>query len=157
MIRGTATSSSITAFRTPPSLTLVKGPADPVTGIRPVVGTIEYDMGNGSTNWSIRADLVSWTTADGITHPGGVVLGPMTPTQQTGTQPFTFTPPSGAQQVSVRATASNCRGRVTDDASINCDACEGTADPVFFTDGNVRGDVCPSRGGIERGGGVPRQ
>jgi RHS repeat-associated protein len=118
-------------------ITLRKGAKDPATGRRIVEGRLDYDMGEGSANWSTRADLLPWTNANGQTSPGQVLLAPEVPPQRVGVRMFTLVPPSDAQQLSVRGTADSCAGRGTHDASIDC-ACDATDDPVYFADGNVR-------------------
>lgn len=100
---------------------------------------IDYDMGKGTGSWSIKLNLLTWINANGQTVAGGQILSKV-PSTRTGTITHRFAPPSGAQQITVQAAATNCVTRVTDTASIECDSCENgaTKDPVFLTSGNVR-------------------
>ena len=119
------------------TVTLLKKGIEAATGRRFVEGRLDYDMGGAPENWSIEARLLPWTSADGQTGGGELVLAPEVPPQRVGSRTFTFVAPSGAQQVSILGVASSCAGRATDDASIEC-GCDGTEDPVYFADGNVR-------------------
>jgi RHS repeat-associated protein len=103
-------------------------------GTRNIKATIEFDF--KQTSGKLTLALKSWTDADGQTHPGSTLQ--TWPSIPNTSSPVTheFSPPSGARQVLVVATAEAC-GKATAEASIEC-GCEGTNDPVYFADGNVR-------------------
>ena len=131
------------------TVTLKKGPKDPLTGRRKILGRIDYDMGSEPLGWSVRVQLNDHMSASGQFYAGRQLLD-FTPAQQTGTETFELVPPSGAQQVTVSARVAVCNDLATSDASIDCGCDGGTNDPVYFADGNVRVtdvDALPSLAG----------
>lgn len=131
------------------TVTLLKSGIEAATGRRIIQGRLDYDMGDAMSHWSTRADLAPWTNADGASGGGEVILAPEVPAQRIGSRLFTYVAPSGAQQITVHGVAESCAGRATDDTSFDC-ACDGTQDPVYFADGNVRvvdSDPLPPLGG----------
>ena len=109
------------------------------SGVRPIEGVVNYDMGDGNQGWSIRIDAPKIKLANGLEASGGFIKE-VFPTQRKGQVTFTYTPPHDAQQVQILATASSCIGKGTGVAWFPCDGCDAgsaTNDPVHLTDGNV--------------------
>ena len=96
---------------------------------------IDYDL-KGATG-KVSLDLKNWTDADGTTRPGSHLVTWNGVTDASSPITHKFLSPSGAQQVTVLATAEAC-GVATLEASIPCGGCDATMDPVYFADGNVR-------------------
>jgi RHS repeat-associated protein len=104
---------------------------------------------NVIVNGTISVKLQNWTTAAGQVLAGGTLKN-ITATAASGKDVFTFPSPDGARLLSVIASAPTACGIVTDDASTPCDICEATANPVYWSDGNMRlfdGEPLPAIGG----------
>jgi RHS repeat-associated protein len=130
-------------------LTLRRGSLDTATGRRKIEAIVKYDLDTGTEPWTLKAELPSWRDADGTTHAGSTIWGPLTPETSAGTKTFEFVPPSGARQVTMVAIGQSCAGIAKSPASIDC-GCDGTGNPVYFADGNMRlsdGELLPPIGG----------
>jgi YD repeat-containing protein len=103
-------------------------------GTRKIKATVDFDF--KQTSGKLTLDLKTWTDAAGQTHPGYTLQTWTSIPNTSSPVTYEFSPPSGARQVLVVATAEAC-GKATAEASIEC-GCEGTNDPVYFADGNVR-------------------
>jgi YD repeat-containing protein len=104
---------------------------------------------NVIVNGTINVKLQNWTNAAGQPIAGGTLKN-ITATASSGKDVFTFPRPPGVRQLSVVASAPTACGIATDDASIKCDPCEATANPVYWSDGNMRltdGESLPAIGG----------
>ena len=103
---------------------------------RIVEATLTYDL--NAPSGTVQVDLRNWVDADGQVRPGGpLATYHVPPNPKTLTDVFTFTAPSGAQQVAVVATATTACGVVKASTFVNCD-CPASGNPVYFTDGNMR-------------------
>ena len=121
------------------SLTLRRADLDPASQNRTVVAEVTWDMHTGTQPWYLKAEILPWTDADGTTY-GTSLIWDKTPTTATGSDTFTFVPPSKAQQLVVRLTGQSCAGTAMKDVSIDCGSCAAgsSSNPVYFTDGNMR-------------------
>jgi RHS repeat-associated protein len=120
------------------TLDLRRADLDPASQNRTIVADVTWDMHGATQPWSLQAEILSWKDADGTSY-GGLLLWQKTATSTTGSESFTFVPPTKAQQLTVRLTGQSCAGTAMKDRSIDCGSCAaGTSNPVYFSDGNMR-------------------
>ncbi|MGN6187012.1 MAG: DUF6531 domain-containing protein, partial [Thermoanaerobaculia bacterium] len=94
---------------------------------------VQYDLKRiGGT---VRLELAEYQTADGLTYVGQLIEERQL-TDRSGTYTVEFTPPYVARQVHIVATAQSCEV-AKEDVWVECDACDATANPVFYSDGNM--------------------
>jgi RHS repeat-associated protein len=106
---------------------------------KPIIeATVDYSLRN--PNGVVDVVLESWIDADGQSYPGSLVAHFDIPGNPPSDRKiFTFTPPSLAQQVSLKATATTACGSTSQPASIDCMSClDSSANPVYYSDGNMR-------------------
>lgn len=112
-------------------------------------GKVTWDL--PAAGGTIDVNATKWIGGDGAVH-NGFAITQVSVTQKSGSEEFTFTPPGGAKQVSVLATAAGTCGTVKGEGALDCPTCTDAAsnDPVQYSDGSLsltENDPLPPIGG----------
>jgi Domain of unknown function (DUF6531) len=117
----------------PISVSLLKTGVNGNTSI--IQATVTWN--NATPGSTVSVNLKNWIDGKGQSYGGGL-LKAFANVPVSKTETFTFNAPSGARQLSVVATVQTPCAVAKDDASIACDACDATGNPVYWSDGNMR-------------------
>lgn len=135
--RTSAQASPVSDFPQPQlDLSVKKGAAN-ANGGRDATGLLTWSLPPETPSGTLTIKRLPWTNADGQTYPAATISGPSS-IGASGAMEISIPSPSPGQQVTLEALVETCSAHAVRDVANDCPLCEGSGNPVSYSDGNMR-------------------